>query len=89
MMAGGGSRAWVLKGDSLFFLKWDPSYGNVQIYGPKDLPPNDYGPSEPVLMHGTGSAVWVLRGDEVFYVTARIDGSFVDIEIERPEDLPE
>ena len=89
MMAGGGSRAWVLKGDSLFYLKWDPTYGNVQIYGPEDLPPNTYGPTEPVLMHGTGSSVWVLRGNEVFYVMARVDGTFVDIEIERPEDLPE
>lgn len=89
MMAGGGSMAWVLKGNSLFYLKWDASYGKAQIYGPEELPANDYGPSEPVLMHGTGNAVWILRGNEVFYVAARVDGAFVDIEIERPEELPD
>lgn len=89
MMAGSGSMAWVLKGNSLFYLKWDASYGKAQIYGPEELPANDYGPSEPVLMHGTGNAVWVLRGNEVFYVAARVDGAFVDIEIERPEELPD
>ena len=89
MMAGGGSRAWILKGHSLFYLKWDAAYGKAQIYGPEELPANDYGPSEPVLMHGTGNAVWILRGNEVFYVAARVDGAFVDIEIERPEELPD
>ena len=89
MMAGGGAMAWVLKGNTLFYLKWDAAYGKAQIYGPEELPANDYGPSAPILMHGTSNAAWVLRGNEVFYVAARVDGSFVDIEIERPEELPD
>ena len=63
--------------------------GMCRFTAPKTCLPNTYGPTEPVLMHGTGSSVWVLRGNEVFYVMARVDGTFVDIEIERPEDLPE
>ena len=83
------SNAWLLKGDSIFYLKWDHTFGKAQISGPEDLPLNDYGPTEPVLINGTSSGVWILRGNEIYYVRSRVDGQFIEIEIERPEELPD
>ena len=57
--------------------------------GPEKLDENDYGPTKPFLMNGNGNTLWILRGNEIYYVSAKQDGSYVDIEIERPEELPE
>jgi hypothetical protein len=89
MMTASGSNAWIIKGEKIYHIKWDHAFGKVQISGPEELDYNDYGPAKPFLMKGEGNALWILRGNEVYYVTARYDGSFVDIEIEHPEELPE
>ncbi|MDP6039455.1 MAG: hypothetical protein QGG64_12965, partial [Candidatus Latescibacteria bacterium] len=89
MMTASGSNAWVIKGEKIYHIKWDHSFEKIQISGPEELDHNDYGPVKPFQMNGAGNTLWILRGNEIYYVTARQDGSFVDIEIERPEELPE
>lgn len=89
IISGSGSVTWIVKNDQIYYVKWDPNFKKIQIEGPHKLDPKGSPVSEPIAMTGAGNSAWVLKGNQVYYVAATVDQSFVNIEIERPERLPE
>ncbi len=36
-MVGSGSTAWILKGNNIYYIKWENQFESVRIYGPEEL----------------------------------------------------
>ena len=87
MIGGSGVTSWILKGNKIYYLKWDREFEQAQIYGPQEIGGEDI--KEVLLMQSTGDFAWILRGDDVYFVAAKREGTFVRLEVERPEELPD
>ena len=89
IISGSGSVAWILKNNQIYYVRWDSNFRKIQIEGPRELDLKSSFAPQPVAMTGTGNSAWVLKGDQVYYIAATVDQSFVNIDVERPEKLPE
>lgn len=36
-LAGSGNTAWVLKGDRIYYIKFETQYESIRVYGPEEL----------------------------------------------------
>ena len=87
MIGGSGVTTWILKGNKIYYLKWDREFEQAQIYGPQEIGSEDI--KEVLIMQSTGDFAWILRGDDVYFIVAKREGTFVRLEAERPEELPD
>lgn len=89
ILSGSGPVAWIVKNNQIYYVRWDANFKKIQIEGPKRLDPKGGATSQPVAVASSGNSAWVLKGNDLYYVAATVDQSFVNIDVERPERLPE
>ena len=52
MIGGSGVTSWILKGNKLYYLKWDREFEQAQVYGPQEIGSEEV--KEVLILQSTG-----------------------------------
>ena len=84
-LAASGSIAWVLKGNQLYYVKFEQDFDAIKVYRPEKLERDRDFVEGPAELAASGNVAWEMRDEKIYY--AKFEEDFDAIKIYRPEKL--